>query len=65
MQSAPAARADRVLVNMMEGKMFAEFRAESREELEAWLNSEKLHYDWLIRIEWETRASDGKLHSAE
>jgi hypothetical protein len=59
------ARAERVLVNMLEGKMFAEFHAESREVLEAWLKREGMHFDWLVRIEWETRAQDGKLHIAE
>lgn len=63
MQSGEAARAERVLVNMVEGKMFAEFRAQSREALEAWLKTEGMHYDWLVRIEWETR--DGKLALAE
>jgi hypothetical protein len=50
---------------MLEGKMFVEFRAESREMLEAWLKAEGMHFDWLVRIEWETRGTDGKLHSAE
>jgi hypothetical protein len=65
MQQGNNAQADRVLVNMLEGKMFVEFRADSREVLEAWLKAEGMHYDWLIRIEWETRAQDGKLHVAE
>ncbi len=65
MQSEATVRAERVLVNMQEGKMFAEFRAESRETLEAWLKSEKMHFDWLVRLEWETRGQDGKLHSAD
>jgi hypothetical protein len=65
MLSGGAACADRVLVNMLEGKMFVEFRAESREVLEAWLKAEGMHFDWLVRIEWETRAPDGKLHIAE
>jgi hypothetical protein len=65
MQSGGTARAERVMVNMLEGKMFAEFRAESREVLEAWLAAEKMHFDWLVRIEWETHAADGKLHVAE
>lgn len=63
MQSGEGARAERVLVNMVEGKLFAEFRAETREALEAWLKSEGMHYDWAVRIEWETR--DGKLVSAD
>jgi hypothetical protein len=58
-------KAERVLVNMQEGKLFAEFRAESREALEGWLKAEKMHFDWIVRLEWETRGADGKLHSAE
>jgi hypothetical protein len=65
LQSEGTTRAERVLVNMQEGKMFAEFRSESREALEAWLKAERMHYDWVVRIEWETLAADGKLHSAE
>jgi hypothetical protein len=57
------ARAERVLVNMQEGKMFAEFRAESREAVEAWLKTEGMHFDWAVRIEWETR--DGKFVPAD
>ena len=65
MQSGAPVRAERVMVNMLEGKMFSEFSAASREALEAWLAAEKMHFDWLVRIEWETRAADGKLHPAE
>jgi hypothetical protein len=45
--------------------MFVEFRAESREGLEAWLKTEGMHFDWLVRIEWETHGQDGRLHSAD
>ena len=65
MHSGGTAHAERVLVNMLEGKMFVEFRAESRETLEAWLKTEGMHFDWLVRIEWETTAADGKLHVAD
>lgn len=65
MQNGGTAHAERVLVNMLEGKMFVEFRAESRETLEAWLKTEGMHFDWLVRIEWETLGRDGKLHSAD
>jgi hypothetical protein len=65
MMSGGTAQAGRVLVNMLEGRMFVEFRAESREALEAWLKTEGMHFDWLVRVEWETRAPDGKLHIAE
>lgn len=62
MQQGGPVRAERVLVNMLEGKMFAEFRAESREALEAWLKCQGMHFDWLVRIEWESK--DGKLEIA-
>lgn len=53
-QSASSVKAERILVNMVEGKMFCEFRVESREALETWLRAEGMHFDWLVRIEWET-----------
>ena len=62
MQSGGTAQAERVQVNMLEGKMFVEFRAETRETLEAWLKSEGMHFDWMVRIEWQTHGQDGKLH---
>src|ERR1700676_56418 len=62
MQGGGLASAERVLVNMVEGKMFAEFRSDPRETLEAWLKTEGMHFDWIVRIEWETRA--GKLEIA-
>lgn len=63
MQAGGPARAERVLVNMLEGKMFVEFRADSREALELWLKSERMHFDSLVRIEWEMRG--GTLELAE
>jgi hypothetical protein len=62
MRSGGDAHAERVLVNMVEGKMFVEFRAESREALEAWLKNEGMHFDWLVRIEWELQ--EGRLQPA-
>lgn len=64
MQSSGTTRAGRVLVNMLEGKMFAEFESESRESLEVWLKTENMHFDWIVRIEWETQGTDGKLYPA-
>jgi hypothetical protein len=55
MQAGDGAKAERVMVNMLEGKMFAEFRADSREVLEAWLKTQGMHFDWLVRIDWESR----------
>jgi hypothetical protein len=52
-----AVSARRVLVNMHEGKMLVEFEAPGREELEKWLEAEKFHYDWLLRIELESTPS--------
>jgi len=53
----------RVLVNMHDGKMLAEFSAPTRDDLEAWLTREKFHFDWLLRIEVESDAS-GSLRPA-
>ena len=53
MKAGEQARAERVLVNMLEGKMFVEFKADSRNDLEAWLKTEGMHFDFLVRIEWE------------
>ena len=52
--AAKEVTARRVLVNMQEGKMLAEFDAPGRELLEKWLAAEKFHFDWLLRIEFET-----------
>ena len=49
--------ARRVLVNMQEGKMLVEFEAPGRQELENWLAAEKVHFDWLLRIEFESSGS--------
>jgi hypothetical protein len=63
MQTGGTARAERVLVNMLEGKMFVEFRSDSREALEGWLKTEGMHFDFLVRIEWEMHGD--QLHIAE
>ena len=55
-QSARAVTARRVQVNMIEGKMLVEFEAESREAAESWLAADKFHYDWLLRVEYESAA---------
>lgn len=46
--------ARRVLVNMHEGKMLVEFEAPDREELEKWLGLQKFHFDWVLRVEYES-----------
>jgi hypothetical protein len=65
LQTSETIRASRILVNMLEGKMVVEFSAASREALEAYLKAESMHYDWVLRIEWETHAQDGKLYVAD
>lgn len=60
--TATTVRAKRVLVNMHEGKMVVEFEASGREELEKWFAMEHFHFDWLMRIEWES-AGDGSLEA--
>lgn len=57
LHAATEVKVSRVLVNMQDGKMLAEFDAPSREDLEKWLAKEKFHFDWLLRIELETDAS--------
>lgn len=46
----------RVQVNMMEGKMLVEFEAPDRDVLLAWLEAEEFHYEWLMRIEFESES---------
>lgn len=50
--------ARRVLVNMQEGKMLVEFEAPNREDLEKHLAAEKFHFDWLLRLEYESTGGD-------
>jgi hypothetical protein len=57
--AAQSVTARRVLVNMQEGKMLVEFDAPTREDLEKHLAAEKFHFDWLLRIEYES--TDGSL----
>ena len=55
-------KATRVLLNMQEGKMLIEFEAPDRDEIEKWFAARKFHFDWLLRIEFES--VDGELHPA-
>lgn len=38
--------------------MLIEFDAPGRAELEKWLTAEKFHFDWLLRIEFESADGD-------
>jgi len=57
--SATRVKARRVQVNMVEGKMLVEFETSDRETLEGWFKAEGFHYEWLMRIEFESES--GKL----
>jgi hypothetical protein len=61
-QKAPGIAVQRTLVNMQEGKMLVEWEAPERETLERWLAAEKVHFDWLLRVEYEAR--EGPLEPA-
>lgn len=50
----------RVLLNMQEGKMLIELEAPNRDEIERWFMTQKFHFDWLLRIEFES--VNGELH---
>src|SRR2546422_7476286 len=51
MQAGGAARAQRVLVNMLAGKKFVEFRGDFPEALAGWLQTEGSDFDFLGRLE--------------
>ncbi len=46
-------RFHRFLVNLTEGRLFGEFEAPGREPLRAWLESRKIHFEWMSRIDLE------------
>jgi hypothetical protein len=46
----------RLQVNMMEGKMLVEFDAPDRGTIETWMKNEGFHYDWLMRVEFESES---------
>ena len=59
LHAATCVTARRVLVNLVEGKMLVEFDAADRPSLEKWMADQGFHYDWIIRIEFES--SQGRL----
>jgi len=48
-------------LNMQEGKMLIESEAPDRAEIEEWFIALRLHFDWILRIEFES--VDGDLQS--
>jgi hypothetical protein len=61
-RQAPGVRLHRTLVNLQDGKMLVEWEAPERDALVRWLDAEKMHRDWLLRVEYEAR--DGPLEPA-
>ena len=57
--AAPAFQLRRALVNLTEGKMLVEYEAADRKNIEEWLAKERFHFEWLLRVDLESR--DGKL----
>jgi len=51
--AATGINAQRIQVNMVEGKMLVELEAPDREAVEAWFKAQGFHFDWLMRAEWE------------
>jgi acyl CoA:acetate/3-ketoacid CoA transferase len=54
LHAATAVTARRVLLCLQDGKMLVEFEAGNREELEKFLAQEKFHFDWILRVEYES-----------
>lgn len=48
----------RSFFNLVEGKMLVEFEAADRDALERWMAREKIHFDWILRLEWEFAAGE-------
>ena len=61
-RQAPGVHMHRAQVNLQDGKMLVEWEAPERSVLEGWLDSEKMHRDWLMRVEYEAR--EGPLEPA-
>ncbi|HEY6330247.1 MAG TPA: hypothetical protein VI756_12985 [Blastocatellia bacterium] len=39
--------------NLIEGKLIGEFEAPSLDLLTEWFKQQKIHFDWLLRVEFE------------
>ena len=61
--ASTAFSARRVLLNLQEGKMVIEYEAAERAPIEQWLGAQKIHFDWLMRVEMELK--DGELQLAD
>ena len=56
LHAARQVTARRVVVNMQEGKMLVELDAPGRDDLEKFFALEKFHFDWILRLEFESVA---------
>jgi hypothetical protein len=54
--SAAPVKVLRIQVSMIDGKMLVEIEADSRDALESWLKTEGFHYEWVMRVELESKA---------
>jgi hypothetical protein len=43
----------RLIANMTDGQLLAEFNASSREALQRWMEQSGIHFEWLRRIDFE------------
>jgi hypothetical protein len=59
LHAAKGIQTRRVLVNLVEGKMLAEVEAADRDTVLRCLAEENCHYDWVVRVEFES--SNGRL----
>lgn len=54
--SATPVKVLRIQVSMIDGKMLVEIEADSRDALESWLKGQGFHYEWVMRVELESKA---------
>ncbi|OFW09054.1 MAG: hypothetical protein A3H27_06845 [Acidobacteria bacterium RIFCSPLOWO2_02_FULL_59_13] len=53
MRSSPGVEFLRLLGNMTDGQLLAEFEVASREVLQQWLEKLGMHYQWMARMDFE------------
>lgn len=49
----PAIQLKRLMGSQISGKLLIEMEAESREELQRVFQSNNIHFDWVIRVEFD------------
>jgi len=53
MRSSPGVDFLRLLGNMTDGQLLAEFEVPSRDALQQWLEKSGMHYEWIARVDFE------------